>query len=76
MSHTALPEDPEWFRASLAAALFAVDPAGLGGIALRGLPGPVRDRWLQQCGIYCPQRLRYAGYRCISVIRVCWVAWI
>lgn len=48
MSHTALPEDPEWFRASLAAALFAVDPAGLGGIALRGLPGPVRDRWLQQ----------------------------
>lgn len=37
--------DP-WADAALAAALFAVDPVGLGGIALRALPGPVRDQWL------------------------------
>jgi magnesium chelatase subunit D len=28
------------------AALLAVDPAGLGGAALRAAPGPLRDRWL------------------------------
>jgi magnesium chelatase subunit D len=31
---------------ALAALLFAVDPAGLGGVALRGRPGPVRDAFL------------------------------
>jgi magnesium chelatase subunit D len=35
-----------WRRALAAAALFAVDPAGLGGISLRAFPGPARDRWL------------------------------
>lgn len=40
------PDDPAWFRATLAAALFAVDPVGTGGVVLRGLPGPVRERWL------------------------------
>jgi magnesium chelatase subunit D len=34
-----------WADAALAAALFAVDPAGLGGVALRCSAGPVRDRW-------------------------------
>lgn len=29
-----------------AAALFAIDPAGLGGVALRVAPGPDRDAWL------------------------------
>lgn len=29
-----------------AAALLALDPAGLGGVVLRGPPGPARDRWL------------------------------
>jgi magnesium chelatase subunit D len=29
-----------------AAAVFAVDPAGLGGVALRGSAGPVRECWL------------------------------
>lgn len=29
-----------------AAALLALDPAGLGGVRLRAQPGPVRDRWL------------------------------
>jgi magnesium chelatase subunit D len=32
--------------AALAAVLFAVDPTGLGGVALRAAPGPVRDGWL------------------------------
>ena len=32
--------------AAVAAALFAVDPAGLGGVALRAAAGPVRDQWL------------------------------
>ncbi|WP_368040614.1 magnesium chelatase subunit D [Roseicella sp. DB1501] len=33
-------------EAALVAALLALDPAGLGGVALRGPPGPARDRWL------------------------------
>ena len=36
-----------WDDAALVAALFAVDPAGLGGVRLRGLPGPARDAWLR-----------------------------
>ena len=32
--------------ALLAAALFAVDPVGTGGVAVRGRWGPVRDEWL------------------------------
>jgi magnesium chelatase subunit D len=39
------PPDP-WEQAALAAALFAVDPTGLGGVALRARPGPVREQWL------------------------------
>ncbi len=35
-----------WADAALAAALFAVDPAGTAGVWLRALAGPVRDRWL------------------------------
>jgi magnesium chelatase subunit D len=35
-----------WVDATGAAALFAVDPAGLGGVVLRARPGPTRDRWL------------------------------
>jgi magnesium chelatase subunit D len=35
-----------WEDAALAAALFAIDPVGTGGVALRALAGPVRDRWL------------------------------
>jgi magnesium chelatase subunit D len=37
---------PIWTDACLAAALFAVDPAGLGGIVVRAAAGPVRDRFL------------------------------
>ncbi len=35
-----------WSDASLAAALFAVDPFGSGGIVVRAMPGPVRDTWM------------------------------
>jgi magnesium chelatase subunit D len=46
MSAAGAGEASPWAGAALAAALFAVDPAGTGGVALRGLAGPVRDRWL------------------------------
>ncbi len=36
-----------WSDACLAAALFAADPVGTGGVNLRALPGPVRDIWLE-----------------------------
>ena len=35
-----------WADATLAAALLALDPAGLGGAAVRAGAGPVRDQWL------------------------------
>ena len=40
--------DAAWSDASRAAALLAVDPAGLGGIWLRAGAGPVRERWTAQ----------------------------
>ena len=44
------PDDEAWQAvhddALSAAALFAVDPVGLGGVALHALPGPARDGWL------------------------------
>lgn len=40
------PRPHPWDDAALAAAFFAVDPAGVGGVCLRALPGPVRDQWL------------------------------
>lgn len=36
----------QWKNACLAAALLAVDPAGLGGVWLRARIGPARDGWL------------------------------
>ncbi|MFP4647850.1 MAG: magnesium chelatase subunit D [Halorhodospira sp.] len=36
-----------WEDATAAAALLAIDPPGVGGVCVRSLPGPVRDRWLQ-----------------------------
>jgi magnesium chelatase subunit D len=35
-----------WADALTVAALFAIDPAGLGGVALHAAAGPVRDQWL------------------------------
>lgn len=40
--------------AALAAALFAVDPSGLGGIVVRARAGPVRDSWLAQLRALLP----------------------
>lgn len=39
-------EPPAWADARLVASLLAIDPAGLGGVALRGGPGPAVDAWL------------------------------
>jgi magnesium chelatase subunit D len=39
-------EQLRWRDAQRGAALLAVDPVGLGGVALRAGAGPVRDRWL------------------------------
>jgi magnesium chelatase subunit D len=36
-----------WSDAIAAAALFAVDPIGLGGVCVRAGAGPIRDRWLE-----------------------------
>jgi magnesium chelatase subunit D len=43
-----------WDDAVLAAALCAIDPAGLGGVALRTRAGPVRDRWLERLRGFLP----------------------
>ena len=37
---------PGWEEAVRAAAVFALDPAGIGGVALRAPAGVARDRWL------------------------------
>ena len=39
-------DDVDHEDAALAAALFAVDPQGLGGVALRAPAGAARDQWL------------------------------
>ena len=44
-----------WQRALQAAALFAVDPAGLRGIAVRAHAGPVRERWLATLRALLPE---------------------
>jgi magnesium chelatase subunit D len=43
-----------WTDATLAAALFAVDPAGVVGVSLRAHAGPVRDRWLAMLRAWLP----------------------
>jgi magnesium chelatase subunit D len=43
-----------WADAMLAAALFAVDPHGSGGVSLRAPAGPVRDRWLAALSAMLP----------------------
>jgi magnesium chelatase subunit D len=42
---TGAPEPDGWITAASAAALFATDPTGTGGVHLRALPGPVREAW-------------------------------
>ena len=41
--------------AGLAAALFAVDPTGIGGVVLRSRAGPVREAWLELARRLLPQ---------------------
>ena len=53
-------EDPSpaaqaWRTAGLAAALFAIDPSGLGGVVLRAQVGPVRQRWTALFRTLLPQ---------------------
>ena len=38
-----------------AAALFAVDPVGTGGVVIRALPGPARDGWLHRLSDLLPE---------------------
>ncbi len=44
-----------WRDAALAAAVFAVAPAALGGVLLRCGAGPVRDRWMELLGARLPE---------------------
>ena len=46
--------DPRWTDALTAAALLAVDPAGLGGALLRARSGPQRAHWLAQLQALLP----------------------
>lgn len=46
--------------AALAGLLFAADPHGLGGVVLRGMPGPVRDRWLKTVRALLPADVAWA----------------
>ena len=48
-----------WRDATLAAALLAIDPAGLGGIVLQARPGPVRDRWLAWFRTLLPEAMPF-----------------
>jgi magnesium chelatase subunit D len=41
-------------QAGLAAALFAVDPVGLGGVLLRSAAGPAREQWLARLNALLP----------------------
>ena len=41
--------------AACSAALFAVDPAGLGGVVLRARAGPLRERWLALLASLVPE---------------------
>ena len=49
---------PAWQDAWLAAQLFALDPALLGGVCLRARPGPVREAWLAALRALAPMPFR------------------
>jgi magnesium chelatase subunit D len=54
MSDVRQEERTRWIKAVHAAALFAADMVGTVGIALRGHPCPVRDRWLELLRDFLP----------------------
>ncbi|EED32365.1 protoporphyrin IX Magnesium chelatase subunit ChlD [gamma proteobacterium NOR5-3] len=47
-------QQARWHDAALAAACLAVGGHGVGGVRLKGRPGPVRDFWLEQCQALLP----------------------
>ncbi len=47
----------DWTDATSAAALFAIDPIGLGGVSLRAGPGLARDHWLAMARIALPDAI-------------------
>jgi magnesium chelatase subunit D len=51
---SSLNSSAAWEDAITAAALLAVDPALLGGVSLRAMPGPARDAWLTQFRAWLP----------------------
>ena len=55
---TATAADPAAADGALAAALFALDPAALGGVVVRGAAGPVRDRWMAAMAAMLPAGTR------------------
>lgn len=54
MTTTRTPPPSPWRDAVHAAALFAVDPVGVGGLVVHSRAGPVRDRWLALLKSYLP----------------------
>ena len=52
-----------WSDGALAAALLAVDPAGLGGAVVHAFPGPVRERWLREFRHLCPGNQRFLPHQ-------------
>ena len=61
-----------WADAVQALALFAADPVGLGGVAVRAGAGPVRDRFLTLLQDFCRRARRCAGCRYMRRMTVCW----
>jgi magnesium chelatase subunit D len=44
-----------WELAMIVAAVFAVDPAGLGGVSIKARAGPVRDQWMARLRDLLPE---------------------
>lgn len=57
MSEAPPAAQPLWEQAVLAAALFALEPPLLGGVAIKALPGPVRERWLALLRQWLPKQV-------------------
>lgn len=50
------PSEGAWKLAVRVAVLFAIDPAGLGGVRVRAHAGPVRDAWLAMLKAFMGER--------------------
>jgi magnesium chelatase subunit D len=58
MTGAAVPSS-SWSDPALAAALMAVDPAGIGGVLVRSPPGPPREEWLAHLRGVLPQSVPF-----------------